>query len=262
MWGRHNVPKKPRTADCQDRDGHKSSDKDHDRNHNRDQERSKKPHRHSPQCKDHDGECTTNGKYERSCSHGSPSDSRKTKQRHRVSTSPSCDRKKSCTPSVGLCPLCPMFHSTPLATPHRLSSDPTSAHLSFDQSQSSLQPSWLGGRWTLSYFIRKRTNPGRHFISLRSQNLTICISLHLDSHCRSLQANLQSGLWRVTFEGVDCKGIRLASQPRGPVPHPGPIHRPWVTGQRTSRPFQSVLYHIVVWGGILRSKGQGYGRNH
>ena len=38
----------------------------------------------------------------------------------------------------------PMFHSTPLAVPCRLSSDPTSAHLSFNQSQSSLPPLDLG----------------------------------------------------------------------------------------------------------------------
>ena len=40
----------------------------------------------------------------------------------------------------------PMFHSTPLATPtpRRLSSDLTSGHLSFNQSQSSLPPLDLG----------------------------------------------------------------------------------------------------------------------
>ena len=37
-----------------------------------------------------------------------------------------------------------MFHSTPLAMPHRLSSDPTSAHLSFNQSRGSLPPLNLG----------------------------------------------------------------------------------------------------------------------
>ena len=38
-----------------------------------------------------------------------------------------------------------MFHSTPIAVPHRLSSDPTSTHLSFDQSRGSLPPVDLGG---------------------------------------------------------------------------------------------------------------------
>ena len=38
-----------------------------------------------------------------------------------------------------------MFHSTPIAMPHRLSSDPTSAHLSFNQSRGSLPPVNLGG---------------------------------------------------------------------------------------------------------------------
>ena len=38
-----------------------------------------------------------------------------------------------------------MFHSTPIAMPRRLSSDPKSAHLSFDQSWGSLPPVDLGG---------------------------------------------------------------------------------------------------------------------
>ena len=38
-----------------------------------------------------------------------------------------------------------MFHSTPIAMHHRLSSDPTSTHLSFDQSLGSLPPIDLGG---------------------------------------------------------------------------------------------------------------------
>ena len=54
-------------------------------------------------------------------------------------------RRRSHTP--GCCPLLPLlvFHSTPIAVPHRLSSDPTSAHLSFDQSWGSLPPADLGG---------------------------------------------------------------------------------------------------------------------
>ena len=39
----------------------------------------------------------------------------------------------------------PVFHLTPIAVPHRLSSDPTSAHLSFDQSWGLLPPVDLGG---------------------------------------------------------------------------------------------------------------------
>ena len=61
-----------------------------------------------------------------------------------MNTSPSRSRNKSHTPECQpLLPL-PMFHSTPLAAPHRLSSDPTSAHLSFNQSRSSLPPLDLG----------------------------------------------------------------------------------------------------------------------
>ena len=155
MWGRHTThsserEQKPQTTECQDRDGYKSSDKDCDR----ERERSKKsdnrhgsdqPCRHSLQCKDHDSEHSTNGKCERLHGHESPSDSHKTKQRCGVSTSPLCSHKKSRTPEHQPLPPPPMFHSTPLAMPHRLSSDPTSAHLSFDQSQSSLPPQLGGG---------------------------------------------------------------------------------------------------------------------
>ena len=42
--------------------------------------------------------------------------------------------KKLHTPEHQPLPPPPMFHSTPIAVPHRLSSDPTSAHLSFAQS--------------------------------------------------------------------------------------------------------------------------------
>ena len=53
-------------------------------------------------------------------------------------------RKSRTSERQPLLPL-PMFHSTPIAAPHRLSSDPTSAHLSFDQSRGSLPPIDLGG---------------------------------------------------------------------------------------------------------------------
>ena len=159
MWGRHTMhsserEQKLRTTECQDRDGYKSSDKDHDRNHDRECEKSKRsdnwhgsdwPCGWSPGCKDHDGECSINGKCEKLCGHNSPSDSCKTKQRCRVSTSPLCSSKNLHTHGHRPLPPPPMFHSTPLATPCRLSSDPTSAHLSFNQSQSSLHPLNLGG---------------------------------------------------------------------------------------------------------------------
>ena len=62
-----------------------------------------------------------------------------------MSTSPSCNHRKSHTPECQPLLPPPMFHSTPIAMPHRLSSDPTSAHLSFDQSWGSLPPVDLGG---------------------------------------------------------------------------------------------------------------------
>ena len=62
-----------------------------------------------------------------------------------MSASPSRDQRKSCTISHHPLPPPPMFHSTPIATPCRLSSNPTSVHLSFNQSQGSLPPVDLGG---------------------------------------------------------------------------------------------------------------------
>ena len=79
---------------------------------------------------------------------GQSSDSHKSKQRRERSTSPSRERKNLCTPEGRpLLPL-PMFHSTPLPALHRLSLDlpePSSAHLSFNQSRSLLPPLNLGG---------------------------------------------------------------------------------------------------------------------
>ena len=62
-----------------------------------------------------------------------------------MSASPPCSRRRSHTP--GHCPLLPLpvFYSMPIAVPCRLSSDPTSAHLSFDQSRSLLPSVEPGG---------------------------------------------------------------------------------------------------------------------
>ena len=94
------------------------------------------------------GDHTSNGKCERSHRQESPSDSHKNKQRCGRSTSPSHDHKKSHTPEGQPLPPPPMFHSTPLLVLCRLSSnlpEPSSAHLSFNQSWSSLPPLDLGG---------------------------------------------------------------------------------------------------------------------
>ena len=80
--------------------------------------------------------------------HESPSDSCKSEQRCGRSTSPSCDYKKSCTPEGRPLLPPPMFHSTALPMLRRLSSnlpEPSSAHLSFNQSRSSIHPLNLGG---------------------------------------------------------------------------------------------------------------------
>ena len=116
-WGRPTVriserESKPWTTECKDRDSHKSSDRDRYKNRERDWDRSKK----------NDNQCVSEW------SHG---------------------RSLQCRDHEGqpLPPL-PMFHSTPLHALHRLSSDlpdPSSAHLSSNQSWSSLPPLNLGG---------------------------------------------------------------------------------------------------------------------
>ena len=103
---------------------------------------------HSPLCRDHRGDCSSNGKCERLRGQESPSDSRKSKQRCGRSTSPPHDCKRPCTPEGRPLLPPPMPHPTPLPALHRLSSDlpePSSAHLSFNQSRSSLPPLELGG---------------------------------------------------------------------------------------------------------------------
>ena len=160
MWDKHTMcsldkEQKPHITEHRDY-GHKPGDKDCNKDHTRECKKSKKndnqhgsdlPCGCSPRCKDHDGiyECGANGKCERSHGHDSPSNSHKTKQRWEVSTSPSRDCRKSCIPEHQPLPPPPMFHSTPIAVPRRLSSDPTSAHLSFDQSRGSLPPVNLVG---------------------------------------------------------------------------------------------------------------------
>ena len=122
-------------------------------NRNREHDRSKKgdiqhgsewPCGRSPRCKDYDGECSSTSKHERSCGHEGPFDDRKAKQRCRASTSPSCGCKKLHTPKRRPLMPPPISHSTPLAAPPKLSSDPASTRLSFNQSRSLLPPLELG----------------------------------------------------------------------------------------------------------------------
>ena len=164
-WGRPTVQisdreLKSHTTERKDKDSHRSSEKDCEKN----RDRSKKGDSqritewscsHSLLCRDHRGDHTSNGKHERSCGQESPSDIRKNKQRHGRSTSPSCNCKKSCTPEGQPLPPPPIFHSTPLPLLHRLSSDlpePSSAHLSFNQSQSLLPSLELGGGYARSIY--------------------------------------------------------------------------------------------------------------
>ena len=143
------------------------------------------------------------------CRHESPFDNRKTKQRRGMSTSPPHGHKKSHTPEHQPLPPPPMFHSTPLAM-HPvdcLLTLPLHTCPSIRSQKLASSPQLRGGRCP-SHFVRERTNPGRCSIHSRSHNITIYVSLHLESHCRSHQTNLQSGLWRVTLKGVGCEGVR------------------------------------------------------
>ena len=158
MWGRqlrHSSERepKPQTTEHKDKDSYKSSDKDHDRNCDRERDRSKKgnfqhgsewPHERSPWHKDYDGEHSSASKHERSCRHEGPFDDRKAKHSCGASASPSHSRKKSHTPECHSLPPPPISHSTPLAAPPKLSSDPASTRLSFNCSRSSLPPLKLG----------------------------------------------------------------------------------------------------------------------
>ena len=158
MWGRqlgHSSEReqKPRATERRDKDGYKSSDKDCDRNRDRECDRSKRgdiqhgseqPCGLSPQCKDHDGKHSSTSKHERSRGYEGPFDDRKAKQRRRASASPLRGCRKSRTPKCHPLPPPPISHSTPLAAPPRLSSDPASTRLSFNQSRSSLPPLELG----------------------------------------------------------------------------------------------------------------------
>ena len=156
MWGRHlghSSEQKPRTTECRDKGSYRSSDKDRDRNCDREHDRSKKgdiwhgserPRERSPWRKDHDGEHSSTNKRERSHGHEGVFDDCKAKQRHGASASPSHGCRRSHTPKHRPLPPPPMSHSTPLATPLKLSSDPAPARLSFNWSQCSLPPLELG----------------------------------------------------------------------------------------------------------------------
>ena len=143
---------KSHAIERKDKDGHRSGDKDRDRNRDRSKKSDSRratewSHGRSPLRRDH-SDRTSNSKHERLHGQDSPSDSCKSKQRRERSASPSreCKRLRTREGRPLLPP--PMFHSTPLLALRRLSSDlpePSSAHLSFNQSQSSLPPLDLGG---------------------------------------------------------------------------------------------------------------------
>ena len=115
MWGRHlghSSEQKPRTTERQDKDSYRSSDKDRDRNRDRERDRSKKgdirhgserPHECSPQCKDHDGECSSTNKHESSHGHEGTFDDCKAKQRCGTIPSPSVSQERPTDASTMCC---------------------------------------------------------------------------------------------------------------------------------------------------------------
>ena len=266
MWDRHTLhspeEQKLQTTECQDRDSHKSSDKDHNRNCEREREKSKKsdnwhssdqPCRCSPRHKDHDGTCEhgANGKCMRSHTCDSQYDSRKTKQRCKVSASLPHGCKKSCTLEHRPLPPLPMFHSTPKATPHRLSSDPTSAHLSFDQSQGSLPPVNLGGGKPCPISSMSAPIPA----GIPSVLGPIPLSSKLVSALRLMVDHTKE------IFNLACEGCQLKERfTREFAKLPGSVHRLWNVNKRVSGPFYSILCDIAVWPGIFGSKRQGYRR--
>ena len=153
MWGRHlgcSSEQKPRSAECQDKDSHRSSDRDHDKNRDGERDKSRKGDiRHgsdrlrgrSPRCRDHDDEHSSTNKHGRLRRHDSSFDDHKAKQWRGTSASPPRSQRCAHTPERQPLPPPPMLHSTPLAIslkPASVGSVP--ARLSFNRSQCSLPP--------------------------------------------------------------------------------------------------------------------------
>ena len=74
-WGRHlgrSSEQKPRSAECPDKDSHRSSDRDCDKNRDGERDKSRKgdtrhgsdrPHERSPHCRDNDDEHSSTNKH-------------------------------------------------------------------------------------------------------------------------------------------------------------------------------------------------------
>ena len=103
----------------------------------------------------------------------------------------------------------PMFHSTPLLALCRLSSDlpePSSAHLSFNQSWSSLPPLDLGGcNARPIYSMGAPVQEGAPSVVGPSLPSTSVASVNFSGG--SYKTNIQSHLRRVTFEGAYYVGV-------------------------------------------------------
>ena len=108
----------------------------------------------------------------------------------------------------------PMFHSTPLPALHRLSSDlpePSSAHLSFNQSQSSLPPLELGGVTIAPSILRVLLSRGAPSIAGPSLPSTSVATVNFsEDHIKQIFSLACEG--RHLKERITWEFIRLSSQ--------------------------------------------------
>ena len=129
------------------------------------------------------------------------------------------------TPSHRPLPPPPMFHSMPIAMPHRLSSDPTSAHLSFNQSQGLLPPVDLGCGEPCP--ISSVSAPIQVGISSVSGPITLPSE---SVSALKLTADYTKEIFSLTCEGHQLKKqvdekIRQALKSRGSLSHSGSVYQ-------------------------------------
>ena len=220
VWGRHlghNSEQKPRSTDRQDKDSHRSSDKDRDKDcdKNCDGERDKsrkgdirhgsdRPRGRSPQCRDHDDECSSTNKHRRPHGHDSSFDDRKAKQRCGTSASPPRGQKRVHTPERRPLPPPPMLHSTPLAASLKPTSvESVPARLSFDRSQCSLPPLELGEEDV-------RSLPSVCSLPIQAATPSVASPIPLLSTSASA-LNLTADHTKIIFN-LACEGLHLKEQ--------------------------------------------------
>ena len=207
MWGRHlghSSEQKPWSAECPDKDSHRSGDRDRNKNHDGERDKSRKgdirhgsdrPRGCSPRRRDHDDECSSTNKCGRSRGHDSSFDDCKAKQRHGTSTSPPHGQRRAHTPECRPLPPPPMLHSTPLAVSLKPASvESVPARLSFRPQPMLASSPRLGGRRRSFPSFRGRPHSGSYFIHGRPHTTTFHISLRPKPDSKSHQDHFQPGV--------------------------------------------------------------------